>query len=266
MILSRWLNQKKKKGKFLKTLGASYITMVPVVCPCLDSDRWRNIYSLKLQMISSQKTTFSSLTWDHNICKVTKSCTILWTIVLWWLLCFVGEFIRLFWNSDGTTDIARCFVFGTPNERQKVRVFANVLRSQYHGAVWDIFYYKNTQTLHVYFVDKILFLCPLSDCWPFLASVFCYYVFIERKKTLSTDFSLIRDNVFIHYTPIILIKIKFMCLVLCIILKIFSKALCSIVTLSPECCRTSIHVYWWLKSTWPWRHSKLVPLVRWTPS
>lgn len=128
------------------------------------------------------------------------------------------------------------------------------------------FYYKNTQTLHVYFVDKILFLCPLSDCWPFLASVFCYYVFIERKKTLSTDFSLIRDNVFIHYTPIILIKIKFMCLVLCIILKIFSKALCSIVTLSPECCRTSIHVYWWLKSTWPWRHSKLVPLVRWTPS
>lgn len=87
------------------------------------------------------------------------------------------------------------------------------------------FYYKNTQTLHVYFVDKILFLCPLSDCWPFLASVFCYYVFIERKKTLSTDFSLIRDNVFIHYTPIILIKIKFMCLVLCIILKIFSKAL-----------------------------------------
>lgn len=97
--------------------------MVPVVCPCLDSDRWRNIYSLKLQMISSQKTTFSSLTWDHNICKVTKSCTILWTIVLWWLLCSVGEFIRLFWNSDGTTDIARCFVFGTPNERQKVRVF-----------------------------------------------------------------------------------------------------------------------------------------------
>lgn len=138
MILSRWLNQ-KKKGKFLKTLGASYITMVPVVCPCLDSDRWRNIYSLKLQMISSQKTTFSSLTWDHNICKVTKSCTILWTLVLWWLLCSVGEFIRLFWNSDGTTDIARCFVFGTPNERQKVRVFANVLRSQYHGAVWDIF-------------------------------------------------------------------------------------------------------------------------------
>lgn len=138
MILSRWLNQ-KKKGKFLKTLGTSYITMVPVVCPCSDSDRWRNIYSLKLQMISSQKTTFSSLTWDHNICKVTKSCTILWTIVLWWLLCSVGEFIRLFWNSDGTTDIARCFVFGTPNERQKVRVFANVLRSQYHGAVWDIF-------------------------------------------------------------------------------------------------------------------------------
>lgn len=122
MILSRWLNQ-KKKGKFLKTLGTSYITMVPVVCPCLDSDQWRNIYSLKLQMISSQKTTFSSLTWDHNICKVTKSCTILWTIVLWWLLCSVGEFIRLFWNSDGTTDIARCFVFGTPNERQKVRVF-----------------------------------------------------------------------------------------------------------------------------------------------
>lgn len=114
---------KKKKGKFLKTLGTSYITMVPVVCPCLDSDRWRNIYSLKLQMISSQKTTFSSLTWDHNICKVTKSCTILWTIVLWWLLCSVGEFIRLFWNRDGTTDIARCFVFGTPNERQKVRVF-----------------------------------------------------------------------------------------------------------------------------------------------
>lgn len=143
-LLNLWyylddLTKKKKKGKFLKTLGTSYITMVPVVCPCLDSDRWRNIYSLKLQMISSQKTTFSSLTWDHNICKVTKSCTILWTIVLWWLLCSVGEFIRLFWNSDGTTDIARCFVFGTPNERQKVRVFANVLRSQYHGAVWDIF-------------------------------------------------------------------------------------------------------------------------------
>uniref|UniRef100_K1RPT8 Xaa-Pro aminopeptidase 2 n=1 Tax=Magallana gigas TaxID=29159 RepID=K1RPT8_MAGGI len=37
-------------------------------------------------------------------------------------------------RHDGTTDIARCFVFGTPNERQKVRVFANVLRSQYHGA------------------------------------------------------------------------------------------------------------------------------------
>lgn len=142
--------------------------------------------------------------------------------------------------------------------------YFNVLRSQYHGAVWDIFLLQKHANIT----------CVL--CWQDFVSLsfiglltissVSLLLFIERKKTLSTDFSLIRDNVFIHYTPIILIKIKFMCLVLCIILKIFSKALCSIVTLSPECCRTSIHVYWWLKSTWPWRHSKLVPLVRWTPS
>lgn len=115
----------------------------------------------------------------------------------------------------------------------------------------------------MYFVDKILFFCFLLDCWLFLVLVFCYYVFIERKKIFSIDFFLIWDNVFIYYILIIFIKIKFMCFVLCIIFKIFLKVLCFIVILSFECCRIFIYVYWWFKLIWLWRYLKLVLLVRW---
>lgn len=185
----------KKKGKFLKTLGTSYITMVPVVCPCSDSDRWRNIYSLKLQMTSSQKTTFSSLTWDHNICKVTKSCTILWTLVLW-LLCSVGEFIRLFWNSDGTTDIARCFVFGTPNERQKVRVFERSSVQVSWRNLRHILLHKHAKiTLLTRFCFSVLGQI-VNHFWH--QSFVITYLLRDWNLYLSTDFSWIREPVFIH--------------------------------------------------------------------
>lgn len=52
-LLNLWyyfddLIKKKKKGKFFKILGMSYIIMVLVVCFCLDLDWWCNIYFLKL--------------------------------------------------------------------------------------------------------------------------------------------------------------------------------------------------------------------------
>lgn len=170
--------------------------MVPVVCPCLDSDRWHNIYSLKSQTISSQKTMFSSLTWDHNICKVTKSCTILWTLVYDYYVPLVNLYYCFaIVMVQQTLPVVLCLEH--PMKDKRSGYLFNVFRFQNHGAVRDIFFfYKNMQTLLFWqdFVPswqttvlspqvssnrKLMWInvghrwCHLSDCWPFLESVFC---------------------------------------------------------------------------------------------
>lgn len=125
--------------------------MVPVVCPCLDSDRWHNIYSLKSQTISSQKTMFSSSTWDHNICKVTKSCTSLWTLVYDYYVplvnlyyCFAIAMVQQ------TLPVVLCLEH--PMKDKRSGYLFNV--SESWSCPRHIFF---TKTCKRYFFDKILF-------------------------------------------------------------------------------------------------------------
>lgn len=126
--------------------------MVPVVCPCLDSDRWHNIYSLKSQTISSQKTMFSSSTWDHNICKVTKSCTILWTLVYDYYVPLVNLYYCFaIVMVQQTLPVVLCLEH--PMKDKRSGYLFNV--SESWSCPRHIFFF--TKTCKRYFFDKILF-------------------------------------------------------------------------------------------------------------
>lgn len=205
--------------------------MVPVVCPCLDSDRWHNIYSLKSQTISSQKTMFSSSTWDHNICKVTKSCTSLWTLVYDYYVPLVNLYYCFaIVMVQQTLPVVLCLEH--PMKDKRSGYLFNVSES------WSC-------PRHIFFLQKhanVTFLtrfCSIVANHGFKSTSFLKQkIDVNQRRSpmmsfiglltisrvslllvrdwilcLRKDFSLILVPVFIHYTSSILIKIKFTCLV-----------------------------------------------------